>query len=535
MKRRTFLKAGPVAGAVLAVLPSSAARALEQKQSSLPDDFPLTEVTIAGLQQRMKAGELTSRGITQLYLKRIEEVDRAGPKLNSVIEVNPDALFIAGMLDDEREQGKVRGPLHGIPVLVKDNIDTADKMQTTAGSIALEGHVATKDAFIVARLRAAGAVVLGKTNLSEWANMRSTNSSSGWSSRGGQTRNPYFLDRNPSGSSSGSGAAVSANLCTVAVGTETDGSITSPASSNYIVGIKPTVGLLSRSGIIPISSTQDTPGPMARTVADAAALLGAMTGVDDADVITRESPGKAHADYTQFLDLNGLKGKRIGIEKKPQSENRYINVLFDRAIATLKAQGATVVEVDFIDKFSDLGEAEFTVLQFEFRETLNRYLSGAKAKVKSLRDVIEFNKQNPEKAMPYFGQDILESSEAKGGLDNAEYREALKKSSTGSREIFEAVMGGDQLDAICGITAGPPCSIDVIYGDQWGNVSATTPAAISGYPHISVPCGMVHKLPVGLSFFGRAYSEPSLIAIAYAYEHATVNRAVPGLVERYLG
>jgi amidase len=533
MKRRSFLKTGSFAGVLLGSSPFS--RTFGSPAANRSDEFPLAEMTISDLQARMERGELTSQGITRLYLDRIAAVDQAGPRLNSVIEVNPDALAIAGKLDQERSEGFVRGPLHGIPVLIKDNIDSADAMHTTAGSLAIAEHMARKDAFIVARLRNAGAVLLGKTNLSEWANMRSSKSSSGWSSRGGQTRNPYFLDRNPSGSSSGSGAAVAANLCVVAVGTETDGSITSPASSNCIVGIKPTVGLLSRSGIIPISSTQDTPGPMARSVADAAVLLSGMIGVDDEDPVTRESKGKAYGDYRQFLDPKGLEGKRIGIEKKPQSENRYINALFEEAVSLMKLQGAEIVRTEYVDAINGMGEAEFTVLQYEFRETLNRYLDTTQGTVRSLADVIRFNADKQDKAMPYFGQDVLESSDAKKGLESREYLDALSKSRDGSREILDHILVSGRLDALCGITAGPPCSIDVIYGDRWGDVSSTTPAAVSGYPHISVPCGMVHGLPVGLSFFGRSYSEPLLISIAFAYEQASRKRVPPGFVERYEG
>jgi len=527
MKRRAFLKAGPMTGLALTALTIRPGRLLAGRPPQRGNGFPLSEATIAELQSMMERGERTSRELTELYLRRISEVDQSGPRLNSIIELNPDALSIAEKMDRERGEGHVRGPLHGIPVLVKDNIDTGDRMQTTAGSLALEGNIAGRDAFIVGRLREAGAVLLGKTNLSEWANFRSTSSSSGWSSRGGQTRNPYFLDRSPSGSSSGSGAAVSANLCTVAVGTETDGSVTSPASSNGIVGIKPTVGLLSRSGIIPISSIQDTAGPMARTVTDAAILLSVLAGVDERDPVTVESRGKAQADYTRFLDADGLKGKRIGIEKKPRSANRYIEALFQRALEVLKARGATIVTVSFMEELGDLGEAEYKVLQFEFKETLNRYLSGTKGPTRSLSDLIAFNSNDPDRMMPYFGQDILEISDSREGLDSDEYRDMLRQSHQGSRDILDRVLGDERLDALCGITAGPPCSIDLIYGDQWGDVSFTSPAAMAGYPHISLPCGQVHGLPVGLSFFAGPYAEPSIISIAYGYEQASRMRRPP--------
>jgi amidase len=383
-------------------------------------------------------------------------------------------------------------------------------------------------------LREAGAIIIGKTNLSEWANFRSTNSSSGWSGRGGQTKNPYFLDHNPCGSSAGSGVAVSANLCVVAVGTETDGSIVCPASVNGIVGIKPTVGLVSRSGIIPISKTQDTAGPMARTVKDAAILLGVLSGIDTKDLITKESKGKSYTDYTQFLDINALKGKRIGIEKKPQGNNKYINAHLENAIAFLKQKGATIIEIDYIEKINALGDDEFEILQYEFKDGLNHYLSAANAKVKSLKEVIDFNMANEDKSMPYFRQETLESSNLKLGLEDKGYKDALNKSFNGSKKILESLFYDNKLDAICGITMGPSCSIDVIYGDRWGGYSLTMPAAVSGYPHITVPAGKVYDLPVGLSFFGTAYSEPKLIGIAFAYEQASKHRVKPEFKKSFL-
>lgn len=495
--------------------------------------FELDEETISSLQEKLTSGKYTSRQLVELYLERIDNIDKNGFKLNSIIEINDDAVSIAKEMDKERSEGKRRGALHGIPVVIKDNIDTADKMQTTAGSMAMVGNIASKDAFIIRKLREAGAVIIGKTNLSEWANFRSTQSSSGWSSRGGQTKNPYFLDHNPCGSSAGSGVAVSANLCVVAVGTETDGSIVCPASVSGLVGIKPTVGLISRSGIIPISKTQDTAGPMARTVEDAAILLGVLSGTDDRDLITIESKGKSFKDYTQFLDLNALKGKRIGIEKKPQGTNQFINELLDKAVKLLKDQGATIIEIDYIDKINALGDAEFEVLQYEFKDGLNHYLSTANAKVKSLKDVIDFNLANEDKAMPYFKQEILETSNLKLGLNEKNYRDALNKSHNGSKNILDSVFLEHKLDAICGITMGPACSIDMIYGDRWG-YSLTTPAAASGYPHITVPGGKVYDLPVGLSFFGLAYSEPKLIGIAFAYEQASKNRVKPEFKKSFL-
>jgi amidase len=542
MKRRDFLTTGTLAAAGVTSLLSSckpnAPKTDTATTTSTPNDvvpdFDLNEESITSLQEKMNAGKYSSEQLTKLYLDRIDAIDKKGPMLNAVIELNPDALAIAKGLDDERKNGKTRGPLHGIPVLIKDNINTGDKMQTTAGALAMQGHVAAADAFVAKRLRAAGAVILGKTNLSEWANFRSTHSCSGWSSRGGQTKNPYILDHNPCGSSSGSGTAVSANLCTVAVGTETDGSVTCPSSVNGIVGIKPTVGLVSRSGIIPISATQDTAGPMGRSVKDVAILLGAMTGVDPDDTATKDSNGKAQPDYTKFLDANSLKGKSIGIEKKPQGDNQYLHALQQKAIDLLKQQGTTVVEIEYLEKIGKLGDAEFSVLQFEFKDGLNKYLSGANFAMKKLSDIIAFNKQNEDKAMPYFKQETLESSDRKLGLESKEYKDAFHKSHIESRQIIDEIIKQNKLDAIGGLTMGPACSIDVMYGDRWGDVSLTTPAAITGYPHITVPCGTAYDLPVGFSFFGPAYSEGVLIGMAYAYEQASKNRIAPKFKRSFL-
>jgi amidase len=498
------------------------------------DNFELNEATISELQEKMASGKYTAVQLTTMYVQRIEAIDKKGHALNAVIELNPDALAIAKAMDDERKSSKVRGALHGIPVLIKDNIDTADKMMTTAGSLALVGHKASKDAFIVQKLRNAGAVILGKTNLSEWANFRSSQSCSGWSSRGGQTKNPYILDHNPCGSSSGSGVAVAANLCVVAVGTETDGSVTCPASTNGVVGLKPTVGLLSRSGIIPISHTQDTAGPMARTVKDTAILLTAMTGLDADDVKTKESAGKAAADYTTFLDANGLKGKRIGIEKKKYT-NQFLTRLFDKAVNDLKQQGAEIVEIDYLDKINANGDAEFTLMCYEFKYGINKYLSTANTPMHTLQDLIDFNKKNEDQAMPTFKQETFEKCVAKGDLNSKEYLQALEKSHIGSKNIIDTVMKTHKLDAIAGLTMGPACSIDTIYGDRWGDVFLTAPAATSGYPHISLPCGKVYDLPVGLSFFSGAYQEGALISIAYAYEQATKHRTLPTFKKAYLG
>lgn len=540
MKRRSFLTTATLASAGLTTLliAGCTSNTKKDEDSASIDNsnavFELDEETIGSLREKLASGKYTSEQLVQLYLKRIEAIDNNGPQLNSVIEVNPDAVAIAVAMDKEFKAGKIRGPLHGIPVLIKDNIDTADKMQTTAGSLAMEGNIASKDAFVVQKLREAGAIIIGKTNLSEWANFRSTQSCSGWSSRGGQTKNPYILDHNPCGSSAGSGTAVSANLCVVAVGTETDGSIVCPASVNGIVGIKPTVGLVSRSGIIPISKTQDTAGPMARTVTDAAILLGAIAAVDQDDAVTLESKGKAHKDYTTFLDINALKGKRIGIEKKPQGNNKYINALLADAIKLLKKQGAVIVEIDYLDKINALGQAEFEILQYEFKDGLNNYLATANAKVKNLKEVIDFNTANEDKAMPYFKQETLESSNAKKGLDDKIYIDSLNVSFEGSKGTLDAVFKENKLDAICGITMGPACSIDVIYGDRWGGYSLTSPAAASGYPHITVPNGMVYDLPVGLSFFGTPYTDGQLIGLGYAYEQASKKRLKPTLKPSFL-
>jgi amidase len=532
MQRRKFLKNTSAAsiGISSILVTGNFVSAQKNKENFPADNFELNEITIDELQQAMQSGKYTSRRIAEIYLKRITAIDKSGPKLNAIIELNPDALSIADTMDGERKAGKLRGSMHGIPVLIKDNINTGDKMMTTAGASALEGNHAAKDAFIIQQLRNAGAVLLGKTNLSEWANFRSTRSSSGWSSRGGQTRNPYILERNPSGSSSGSGAAVSANLCTVAIGTETDGSVVSPSSVNGIVGIKPTVGLLSRSGIIPISSTQDTAGPMARTVKDAAILLGALTGVDEEDAATKNSNGKSAKDYTQNLDVNSLKEKRIGIEKAFFEGDPQIVNVYKAAIEVLKQQGATIVEIELRKALSDMGNAEFLVLQYEFKDGVNNYLSKANAKVKSLKDVIEFNKQNEATAMPFFKQEILEMCEAKGDLNTSEYKEALNKTLR-TRLIIDDIISDNKLDAICGVTNGLSWCIDLINGDYDTGFSYSTAAAMAGYPHITVPMGIVHDLPVGLSFIGTAYSEPQLISLAFAYEQATKKRAAPSFIK----
>ncbi|MDB5021152.1 MAG: amidase [Pedobacter sp.] len=542
MQRRNFLKTGSLAALTLGTLVKSATAAAapaseaEHLVKVTADNFELNEVTIAELQQKMQDKQYTSRAVTEMYLKRIAAIDRDGPGLNSVIELNKDALKIADDMDKERAAGKVRGLMHGIPVLIKDNINTGDRMLTTAGSLALGDNQVTKDAFIIKQLRAAGAVILGKTNLSEWANFRSTHSTSAWSSRGGQTKNPYILDRNPSGSSAGSGTAAAANLCAAAIGTETDGSVVSPASVNGLVGIKPTVGLLSRSGIIPISVSQDTAGPMARTVADAAALLGALVGVDEEDSYTLKSRGKFQKDYTKFLDADGLKGKRLGVEKAAfKQANAAMEDLLNKAIETLRSKGAIVTEVDLYKDLRLQGDAEFTVLLYEFKDGLNKYLSKANSKIKNLADVIAFNKQNEEKAMPFFKQETLELAQKKGGLDSKEYLDALKKSQTGSRTSIDKIMKANQLDAIIGPTNGFAVCIDLVNGDYDNGFSFSSPAAKAGYPHITVPMGSWHELPMGLSFFGAPYTEPELIKMAYAYEQASKKRTAPNFLPYLLG
>ncbi len=533
MKRRSFIKQSSAAGLAATTLAVTACTSSTEKTGQSPtapapytDTFELNETTIDALQEKMKAGTYTAAALTRLYLDRIDAIDKKGPVLNSVIEVNPDAMTIAEAMDAERKAGKVRGPLHGIPILIKDNIDTGDKMMTTAGALALAGHKAATDAFVAKQLRDAGAVILGKTNLSEWANFRSTRSSSGWSSRGGQTKNPFVLDRSPCGSSSGSGAAVAANLCAVAVGTETDGSVIAPASFCGLVGIKPTVGLVSRSGIIPISSTQDTAGPMTRTVKDAALLLGVMAGVDPADAVTAESKGKAEKEYTRFLDASSLKGKRIGVEKAFLTGHEGVVSLYKQAIETLKKQGATIVEVELLKSLSDIGSAEFTVLQYEFKAGVNKYLSTANAPVKTLADVIAFNRKNEAKAMPYFKQETLESSDQKGGLDSSEYTDALKKTRS-SRQRIDALMSQHKLDAIAGTSIGYAGCIDLVNGDYDTGFYFCPPAAMAGYPHITVPMGRVHELPVGFSLIAGAYQEGPLLGLAYAFEQATNKRTAP--------
>ena len=493
------------------------------------NDFPLLELSIADLAEKMASGQLTAVSITEMYLERVEAIDRSGPNLNSVIELNPDALRIARQLDQERAEGKTRGPLHGIPVMIKDNIDTADRMMTTAGASALMGNYAKEDAFLVKRLRESGAVLLGKTNLSEWANFRSTRSSSGWSSRGGQTHNPYVLDRNPCGSSAGSGAAVSANLCVVAIGTETNGSIVCPSASNSVVGLKPTVGLISRRGVIPISFSQDTAGPMARTVADAALCLGVLVGVDEKDRMSAESSGQFLTDYTPFLKIDGLKGKRIGVWRSKFGFHEGVDAALEPALKAIVEAGAELVDLEtIIENANELRGQAFALLQYEFKDGVNAYLETASPAtgVKSLEDVIAYNYMHEGEAMPFFKMEILELSQARAGLGEEAYLTAKRLIQSASREGIDRVMHEHRLDAILAPTGGPAWCTDLINGDHFGSGSST-PAAWAGYPNITVPAGFVEGLPVGMSFFGRAWSEGELISIAYAFEQMTKARRPP--------
>ena len=537
MQRRNFIQKSALASLSFAIFPFESCK--NAANGITETAFSIEEITIDDLQKRFQSGQITARSVTKMYLERIATIDKSGPTINSIIELNPDALAIAELMDAERKAGKIRGPLHGVPILIKDNIDTADKMQTTAGALAMEGNIASKDAFIVAQLRAAGAVILGKTNLSEWANFRSTRSSSGWSSRGGQTHNPYVLDRSPCGSSSGSGASVSANLCVIAVGTETDGSIACPASMNGVVGIKPTVGLVSRTGIIPISKTQDTAGPLSRTVRDAAILLNILRGIDPSDPAPTynglPNPLTQKVDYTTFLDENALKGRQIGIEKSLLKHHEGIDNLLQKALETMKAKGATIVEVDLLSVSRKIGDSEYKVLQYEFKDGLNKYLKTANAKVKSLKEVIDFNLKNEAKAMPFFKQEILEMSEKLGGLDSKEYLEALAKYHPIIQKYMDNLLKDNKLDAICGPATGAAWCNDLVNGDSWSGYGAYGPAAMAGYPSVTIPMGAINGLPIGLSFMGKAWDEGNLIGLGYAFEQATKGRIVPKFLKNLGG
>jgi amidase len=523
--RRKFLKASVAAATATVLSPWLPAQAT----AAPPTSFELDEVTLEALRRGLDSGTFTARRLAELYLSRIETIDKAGPRVNSVIEINPDALTIADELDRERRQKGARSPLHGVPVLIKDNIATADRLQTTAGSLALVGSRPPKDSFVAARLRAAGAVILGKTNLSEWANFRGEHSTSGWSARGGLTRNPYVLDRNPSGSSSGSGAAVAANLCALAVGTETDGSVVSPSSLNGIVGIKPTVGMVGRSGIVPISHTQDTAGPMTRTVADAAALLSVLAGFDADDPATEVARSHLQPDYSRYLDRNGLRGARLGVVRKYAGFNMHVDRLFSEALAALKSGRAEIVDPVEIASLEKVNDPELQVLLFEFKADLNRYLGwlGGSSQVRTLQDVIAFNQKNSARELPYFGQELMEKAQAKGDLSSPEYQKNLADCVRLSRqEGIDLVMDKFHLDALIAPTDGPAWPTDFIDGDHF-SAGTSTLAAVAGYPHVTVPMGFVFGLPIGISFFGRAWSEPVLIKLAYAYEQATRMRKPP--------
>lgn len=518
MHRRNFIKLGSVAFVPLMFEGCSVVR--------VGRAVAVEEATIPQLQDAMTSGRVTAAALAGVYLKRIEQLDKAGPKLNSVIELNPDALDIARQLDAERKAKGPRGPLHGIPVLLKDNIDTHDRMMTTAGSLALAGSIAPQDATVARQLRAAGAVILGKTNLSEWANFRGDRSTSGWSGRGGQTRNPHVLDRNPSGSSAGSAVAVSANLCAFAIGTETDGSIVSPSSHCGIVGLKPTLGLISRAGIIPIAHSQDTAGPMTRTVTDAAIVLGLLAGVDARDSATARSKSE---DYTRYLDVNGLNGARIGVARKFFGRGAKATAVLNQAVGVMRAAGAEIIDPAELPTHGQFSAAEMQVLLYEFKDGLNRYLAslGPQAPVRTIDDVIAFNERNRERELAAFGQETMIRSRDKGPLTEPEYLEALEKSKRlAGREGIDAVMNEHGLDAIVAPTAGPAGTLDYLYGDR-GEGGSSSPAAVAGYPSITVPAGQHAGLPIGISFFGRAWSEGTLFKLAYAFEQRSGARRVP--------
>jgi amidase len=523
MNRRDLLRLAAVGG-VASVLNSGCTKYMQESSAIAPSELEAADIA--------RLGKSSSMSLTQEYLGRIGKIDKAGPMLNSVIEINPDALGDARKLDAERKSKGPRGPMHGIPVLIKDNIDTHDRMMTTAGSLALLGSIAPRDSFIVQKLREAGAVILGKTNLSEWANFRGSRSTSGWSGRGGLTKNPYVLDRNPSGSSSGSAAAVSANLCAVAIGTETDGSIVSPATQCGIVGIKPTVGLWSRSGIIPISSTQDTPGPMARSVRDAAILLGALIGVDDRDPATEASRDKGHRDYTQFLEVDGLKGARIGVVRKMFHITPRADEVMDRALETMKQQGAVLVDPADISSLGKFGDAEYELMLYELKAGVNAYLAtlSSPVAVRTMKDVIDFNEKHSDRELKWFGQEHFLKAQEKGPLTEQKYKDAVEKCRRLSRtDGIDAIMDKEKLDVLVAPTGGVAGKTDLVYGDH-GAGGTSSMAAMAGYPNITVPTGEVYGLPVGMSFFGRAYSEPVLLKIAYAFEQATKARMTPQFI-----
>ncbi len=530
MNRRALIRYGALGGAAVAAGPLAVPGSTPAPTPAAPLPFELDEASVADLQKRMGSGADSARSIAEKYIARIEALNQKGPELRAVLEMNPDALAIADGLDAERKAGTVRGPLHGIPVLIKDNIGTADRMSTSAGSLALVGAIPAADAFVARRLRDAGAVILGKTNLSEWANFRSSHSSSGWSGRGGQCRNPYALDRSASGSSSGSGAAAAASLCALAVGSETDGSIVSPSNNCGLVGVKPTLGLVSRTGIIPIAHSQDTAGPMTRSVTDAAILLTALAGFDAADPATKGLEGRPPADYTKYLDPKGLEGMRIGVpRKKLFGQSAAADRLVEAAIADMKRLGAVIVDPADISTLGETDDSEFEVLLYEFKAALNAYLAslGGRTRYKTLKDLIAFNEENRAREMPYFGQEIFEKAEAKGPLTDKAYLDALEKDLRLTRkEGIDKTMDENKLDALVAPTSGPATLIDLVNGDYGPGGSSSFPA-IAGYPDITLPCGYDFGLPVGISIFGRAWSEPTLFKIAFAYEQATKHRRAP--------
>lgn len=533
MNRRNFIQIGIASAGAVSAISGKEAMATAKLGNTHHADATLIEATVADLQAAMSAGKLTAKALTAQYLARIKAIDKSGPRINAIIELNPDALAIAAALDKERKTKGARGPLHGIPVLLKDNIATFDKMQTTAGSWALVGSQPSRDAFIVTQLREAGAVILGKTNLSEWANIRSSRSTSGWSGRGGLTKNPYALDRNTSGSSSGSGAAIAASLAAVAVGTETDGSIVSPANVNGLVGFKPTLGLVSRNGIIPIAHSQDTAGPMTRTVADAAVLLSVLAGSDARDAATQEANARK-VDYTQFLKVDGLKGARIGVVRPNiTNANDLVASVIEEALKVLTAQGAVLIDPVELPNAGKYGRTEFEVLQYELKADMAAYLAEfvPQSKIKTLQDIIDFNDANRTREMPYFNQETFLLAVKKGGLDSQEYIDALATNLRLSRaEGIDQIMKQHRLDALVAPSGGPAWLTDFIKGDNSGG-GFSSAAAVAGYPHISVPAGAVYGLPVGISFVGAAWSEPTLIKLAYSYEQASRQRRAPTFVK----
>ena len=535
MKRRSFLKSSVATGAILSVNACNSPETTVDKPEQKIDDFSLNEITISKLQLSYKNGELSCEKVVKMYLERIDAIDKSGPALNSVIEINPDAMSIAKSLDEDRKNGMIKGPLHGIPIMLKDNIDTAGKMMTTAGSLALEGNYASRNSWVAEKLEQAGAIIIGKTNLSEWANFRSNRSSSGWSGRGGQTRNPFIIDRNPCGSSAGSGVAVSANLCTAAIGTETNGSIVCPSSVNGIVGIKPTVGLVSRAGIVPIAHSHDTAGPMARLVEDAAVLLGALTGIDSKDIYTKKSESHSFTDYTSFLDVNSLQNKRIGVARYFFGFHEKVDQLMEQAIKDLQNLGAKTIDLNEEDFNGNSGADAYEVMLYEFKHNLNEYLKNCSSdiKVRSLEQLIKFNTDHADKEMPYFGQEVLIAAQKKEDLNSEEYKKALENVlKSNGPEGIDRILAKHEIDAIIAPTGGPAWPIDVITGDHFLGGSSS-PAARSGYPSITVPLGFIHSLPVGISFFAEAFSEPKLIGFAYAYEQATKHRKAPQFIPTF--